>query len=87
MKPMEKQVGMDIHITEEEQLQAGNAFLARLARLANPTNLQLGQREIIAALDAGERLSEHLGIDIAEALPNLASASQPKTISLKAHES
>ena len=76
-----------MRLSEEAQLQAGNAFLARLARLANPTNLQLGQRDIITALDAGERLSEQLGIDIAEALPNLALANQPKTISLKALES
>jgi hypothetical protein len=58
-----------VRLSEDEQLQAGNALLRRLAHLANPRNLQLGQREVIAVLDAGEKLSEHLGIDISKVMP------------------
>ena len=76
-----------VRLSEEEQLRTGNAFMTRLAQLANPANLQLGQREFIAVIDAGERLSEHLGIDLADALPGLAFARSPKTIPLKAIES
>lgn len=73
-----------VRLSEEEQLRVGNAFMARLARLANSANLQLGHREVIAVLDAGERLSEQLGIDLLGALPGLALSQPSKTISLKA---
>lgn len=66
-----------VRLSEEEQLQAGNALLRRLAQLANPDNLQLGKREVIAVLDAGKKLSEHLGIDISQALPAVAQPAKP----------
>lgn len=71
-----------VRLSEDEQIQAGNALMRRLARLANPKNQQLGQRQVIAVLDAGGKLSEHLGIDISQALPSVAAPT--KTIYLKA---
>ncbi|REE23156.1 putative integrase [Paraburkholderia sp. BL27I4N3] len=58
-----------MRLSEEQQLKAGNAFMARLARLVNPENLQLGKRAIISSIDAGDKLYEQLGIDLSELLP------------------
>lgn len=58
-----------MRLTEEEQLQAGNAFIRRLAAIANPEDRYLGEREVVAVIDAGGKLSEHLGINLAESLP------------------
>jgi hypothetical protein len=62
-------------LSEREQLLAGNAFLHRLAIAANPDSPALGKRHVIALIDAGKCLSEHLGIELNEsfltALPSL----------------
>lgn len=55
-------------LSEQEQLLAGNAFMRRLAQQMNPANPALGQREVIRLMDAGERLSHHLNIDLASLL-------------------
>ena len=60
-------------LSEQEQLRMGNAFMRRLGQQVNPTNPALGQREVIHLMDAGSRLSEHLGIDLVA----LVSASMP----------
>jgi hypothetical protein len=56
-------------LSESEQLLAGNAFMRRLAQQMNPTNLELGQRQVIRLMDAGMSLSQHFGIDLAALLP------------------
>lgn len=56
-------------LSEQQQLLAGNAFLHRLAQQMNPQNPALGQREIILLMDAGARLSQHFGLDLASLLP------------------
>lgn len=58
-----------MQLSEREQLQAGNAFLHRLALQVDPGNPRLGERRIIELIDAGKALSEHLGIELAKALP------------------
>ena len=75
-----------MRLSEEEQLQVGNAFTARLASLANPSDLHLGQREVIGIIDAGGKLSEHLGTELADALPQGLIAKPAKVITLKAIE-
>lgn len=75
-----------MRLSEEEQLQVGNAFMTRLARLANPSDLHLGQREVIGVIDAGGKLSEHLGTQFADALPSELIAKPAKVITLKAIE-
>jgi len=57
---------MFMRLSEREQLLVGNAFLHRLAISANPENPILGKREVIELIDAGKKLSEHLGIDLGE---------------------
>ena len=53
-------------LSEREQLLAGNAFLHRLAMAANPDSPALGKRQVIALIDAGKCLGEHLGIELDE---------------------
>lgn len=55
---------MFVRLSAAEQLLAGNALMRRLAQIANPDNLLLGQRQVVSILDAGGRLSEQLGVDI-----------------------
>jgi hypothetical protein len=71
-----------MRLSEEQQLQTGNAFMARLARVANPENLQLGKREVISVIDAGEKLSQHLGIALSETLPFAFQAAPAQSIVL-----
>lgn len=56
-------------LSEQEQLLAGNAFMRHLAQQMNPLNPVLGQREVIRLMDAGERLSAYLDLDLAAQLP------------------
>lgn len=77
---------MFMRLSEEEQLQVGNAFMDKLASLANPSDLHLGQREIIGVIDVGGKLSEHLGTEIADALPQELIAKPARVITLKAIE-
>ena len=58
-------------LSEQEQLLAGNAFMRHLAQQMNPSNLALGQREVIRLMDAGERLSEYLDLNLATQLPTV----------------
>ena len=62
-------------LSEQEQLLAGNAFMRHLAQQMNPSNPALGQREVIHLMDAGVRLSEHFGLDLAKLLPTVNSRS------------
>ena len=56
-------------LSEQEQLRYGNAFMRQLSKQMDPTNPALGTRRVVSLIDAGENLSEHLGIDIAALLP------------------
>ena len=58
-------------LSEQEQLLAGNAFMRHLAQQMNPSNPALGQREVIRLMDAGERLSEYLDLNLATQLPTV----------------
>lgn len=58
-----------MHLTEREQLRAGNAFMRRLAQQMDPTNPALGMRQVVQLIDAGERLGDYLGIDLGGLLP------------------
>jgi hypothetical protein len=55
-----------MQLSEKEQLLAGNAFMRRLAMAVNSENPALAHRQVIAIIDAGELLGEHLGVDIDE---------------------
>lgn len=55
-------------LTEEEQLRAGNSFMSRLAEEFNPKNPLLGQRQVVAMIDAQESLSRNLGLDLGSLL-------------------
>lgn len=58
-----------MQLSEEEQLRAGNAFMRRLAKQMDPGNPALGERRVIEIMDAGERLSQYLGVDLTGLLP------------------
>ena len=57
-------------LSPQEQLIAGNAFMRNLAVQMNPANPELGKREVIRLIDAGESLSQRFGLDIASLLPD-----------------
>lgn len=61
-------------LSEQEQLLVGNAFIRHLAQQMKPENPLLGQREVIRLMDAGERLSQHFGIDLSSLLPKRSAA-------------
>lgn len=53
-----------LSLSEHEQLVQGNAFMRKLASQLEPNAPALGTREVIRLMDAGERLSERMGIDV-----------------------
>jgi hypothetical protein len=68
-----------MQLSEREQLLAGNAFMQRLALKVNPANPADAQRQVIALMDAGKRLGEHLGIELDESfLPGLPTRTNQK---------
>jgi hypothetical protein len=74
-----------MQLSEGEQLLAGNSFMRHLALQVNPDDPALAQRQVIALMDAGKHLGEHLGIELSEGfmaeLPGRAKRS--KSISIK----
>lgn len=69
-------------LSEQDQLRAGNAFIRRLAQQMNPEDAALGQRQVIRLIDAGERLSEHFGIDLPALLHDTTSVERAATTGL-----
>lgn len=68
-----------MQLSEREQLLAGNAFMHRLALQVNPGNPADAKRQVIALMDAGKRLGEHLGIALDESfLPELPTRTTQK---------
>lgn len=60
---------MFMHLSELDQVRVGNAFMRHLAGQMDPENPALGQRRVIELIDAGERLSDYLGVDLDKFLP------------------
>ncbi|WP_354687537.1 VPA1269 family protein [Cupriavidus necator] len=69
-----------MHLAEKEQLRVGNAFMRRLARQMGPDNPALGMRQVVELMDAGQRLSDYLGIDLDGLLPAQAQSPRPLNI-------
>lgn len=80
-----------MQLSEGEQLLAGNSFMRRLALQVNPDDPALAQRQVIALMDAGKSLGEHLGIEVKEsflaAVPGRAKRSMHIPIKRIADES
>ncbi|WP_368623433.1 VPA1269 family protein [Paraburkholderia sp. BR13444] len=55
---------MFLRLNEEEQLLAGNAFMAELSAQFNPANPALGARQVISLIDMGESISNASGLDV-----------------------
>jgi len=60
----EGQAPMFMSLSEDEQLAVGNAFLKRLSIAVNPANPALGKRDVIALIDAGNKLGDMLKLDV-----------------------
>lgn len=73
---------MFMRLCEEEQLQVGNTFMHRLAQQMEPDNPALGMRQVIELMDAGQRLSDYLGVDLGSLLPEKAASPRPVNITL-----
>jgi hypothetical protein len=75
---------MFMRLNEEEQLKVGNAFMQRLAKDAMPENSFIGLREVVKVIDVGDKLSQCLGIDLAETVTSLregrGQSFQPRTL-------
>jgi hypothetical protein len=55
---------MFMTLSEADQLKLGNALMQRLSRIATPENPFIGRREVVKVMDAGDKLSKSLGIDL-----------------------
>lgn len=62
---------MFLKLSEEDQLKVGNAFMRRLSRVAEPSDLYLGQRAVVGIVDAGGKLGQSLGLDLAKTIIDL----------------
>jgi hypothetical protein len=51
-------------LPQRQQLAVANKICRKLAAAAQPNDVIKGRREIVSVLDAGERLSTYLGIDL-----------------------
>lgn len=60
---------MFMKLSEQDQFRMGNAFMRHLAGQMDPENPVLGQRRVIELIDAGERLSDYLGVELDKFLP------------------
>jgi hypothetical protein len=56
-------------LSEDEQLRLGNAFMRRLGQQANSENPALGERQAIALIDGGMKLSKYFNIKLEDLLP------------------
>nr|WP_152715118.1 integrase family protein [Microvirga tunisiensis] len=66
---------MFMKLSEQDQLRVGNAFMRHLAGQLDPENPALGQRRVVELIDAGEHLSDYLGVDLDKFVP--AGAARP----------
>lgn len=62
---------MFMRLSEEDQLKSGNAFIQRLSSAVSPDNPFIGLREVVKVMDAGKKLSDSLGIDLAKTVNEL----------------
>lgn len=67
-------------LSEDEQLLAGNAFIRRLSAAASPGNHILGTRQVVALIDAGQSLSEQLGVDLNRILSSATTPADTHTL-------
>jgi hypothetical protein len=58
-----------IAMSEDDQLACGNAFMRQLANQASPADAQLGVRQVVQLMDAGERVGQMLGLDLTTLIP------------------
>lgn len=59
-----------ITMSEDDQLACGNAFMRQLANQASPANMHLGIRQVVQLMDAGERVGQMLGLNLATLIPS-----------------
>ncbi|QPF72248.1 hypothetical protein G8A07_04430 [Roseateles sp. DAIF2] len=64
---------MFLMLSEDEQMRVGNELQRRLASAADSQNPHVGHRKVVEIIDAGGRLSERLGIDLLDSIPELRS--------------
>lgn len=55
---------MFLRFSEQEQLLIGNEWMRCAARMMNPNELEIGKREVVSLIEAGERLGERIGVDL-----------------------
>ena len=67
-----------MRLTEQQQLQVGNAFMRRLAKSMNQDQPSIGRRAVVDHIESGRRLQDLPGFQ--EALQSLASPEQPVTM-------
>lgn len=61
----EGQPPLFLRFSEQDQLLIGNEVMRRLSRTLNPALPEIGRRQVIAMIDAGENIGQRLGLDLA----------------------
>lgn len=69
----EKMPPFFMQLTEDDQLRYGNAFMSKLAEMANFENPLLGLRTVISTIEAGESIEQLLGVKLPDLLPRALS--------------
>lgn len=67
-------------LSEKEQLRVGNAVMRHLAHSMNPSHPEIGRREVVSILEAGERFSERLGLNLDALLANATNQNNPSLV-------
>jgi hypothetical protein len=60
-----------MHLSEEEQLRSASYAIAMLAQSINPEHPDIGKRQVVSLIDAGERIFDMLGIEIDKIIPKV----------------
>ena len=76
----EGQPPLFLRFSEQEQLLIANEWMRRAAKIMNPSEPEIGKREVVSLIEAGGRLSERLGADFESLLKGMPTPTRLKTL-------
>lgn len=76
----EGQPPLFLRFSEQEQLLIANEWMRRAAKIMNPSEPEIGKREVVSLIEAGGRLSERLGADFESLLKGMPTPTRLKAL-------